>query len=232
METADAVAVIILLIALAGAAAVWSAGRSRSQPNAVSEHGEPEDLVQSASSNAPVVHLVSETNTAEKPLPKKRKPRVIPEITVDTPLGRVSFKKPRKPVGAVIVALGQSEDHLRWFYDVHRREYLERAAANCRAYQRGKKDASNWSKDYFDWMQDVPQMLKDLDNELKSALQENRAKIDRGEVTFLGAYDTVGQAREAARYLSKKREATEHAGWLKVHVVEIPPSTQAKAAST
>ena len=61
---------------------------------------------------------------------------------MDTPLGQVRFKKPRKPQAAVIVALGQSEEHLRWFYDVYRKDYLTRAVANLEAYEHGKKDPS------------------------------------------------------------------------------------------
>jgi hypothetical protein len=232
VETADVVAVAVLLLSLLGAAIVWNARRNRVQPElTATTQRKSGESIESAFPRAPLIPAVAEPGTVEKPVPKKRKPRVVPEITVDTPIGRVSFKKPRKPVGAIIVALGQSEDHLQWFYDVHRRGYLKRATGKYRAYESGKKDRSEWNESYFEFLQDSERQLDSLPEELENALRENRRKIDAGEATVLGTYETVFQAREAARYLTKKREPTEHAGWLNVHVVEIPASTQAKATS-
>jgi hypothetical protein len=143
------------------------------------------------------------------------------QTTVDTPLGPVSFRKARRPVAAIVVALGQSEDHLRWFYDVYRKGYLKRAVAKLRAVERGDRSPSEWNSDYFEFMQDSERQLENLEDERDAALRDNRLKIQTGEPAFLGAYETVAQARESARYSAKKREPTLNAGWLQVHVVEI-----------
>jgi hypothetical protein len=226
MEIGYGVAIITLLVVLLGVI-VWRRKRSQVLRTTHTEQGdvEPQAPIHRSPHRTPVPLGVQTL-----PPPQKRKPRSVPEVIVDTPLGKVSFKKPRKPVGAIIVGLGQSEEHLRWFYDVYRREYLERAVANWRAYKRGNKDRSRWSDDYFEWIQSASAELAALDSEMQVALLQNRERISRAEPTFLGTYDTATQAREAARYLTKKREPTPNAGWLNVRVVEIPSCSSANVA--
>lgn len=156
------------------------------------------------------------------PIKRKRTAKPTPEIVMDTPLGKITIKKPRRPAGALIVALGQDEDHLRWYYDVYRRAYLKRAVSNLNAYQQGKKDRSAWSDSYFEFIQEAQMLLSQLPQECATALRQNREKIERREITVLGTYETLAQAKEAVRYSTKKREPTLSAGWLQVHVVEMP----------
>jgi hypothetical protein len=149
-----------------------------------------------------------------KPARRRKAPGVV-EITVETPLGPVTIKRPRRPAGALVVALGQSEDHLEWYYSVYRRDYLKRAVANLKTYEKGMKDRSSWSDSYFEFMQDAPNQLANLADEREQALKENRRRIERGEVTVLGVYPTMERAREAARYLPHKKEPILNAGWLR-----------------
>jgi hypothetical protein len=133
----------------------------------------------------------------------------------------VTLKKPRRPATALVVALGQSEDHLIWFYNVYRREYLERAVANLKAYKKGGKDRASWSDDYFKFLEAAPMVLANLATEQQQALNQNREKIQRGELKVLGTYASLGEARECARWSAKKKEPTLNAGWLQVNVVRI-----------
>jgi hypothetical protein len=201
-----AVVVVLLLSIYVGAGL---AKKSRA------EHPPKVGVVQLPS--APLSNSQETVSAEEAIAPPKRKPRRVVEITVDTPHGPVRFKKPRRPVAAVVVALGQSEDHLSWFFDVYRREYLERASAKVR-----KKEDPSWSDDYVEFAREAPMLLANLSNERRESLRENREKIERGEPTVLGTYATTREAREAARYLAKKMEPTRNAGWLQVHVVELP----------
>ena len=58
-------------------------------------------------------------------------------------------------------------------------------------------------------------------------MRKNRERIQRKEVTVLATYETLSQAREVARYYAKKREPTLNAGWLQVHIAEVPPQSEA-----
>lgn len=219
MEPLAVAAVLVLLLVIYIVAGVAKKKAPSSDPGTVASMT-PARTDAQAPSCASVV-------TADEPVlktPRKRKaPRVV-EITVETPLGPVTLKIPRRPAAAVVVALGQSEDHLNWFYNVYRRQYLQRAVANLKAYEKGTKDRSSWSDSYFEFIQESPTLLNNLDDEREQALNENRSKIERGEVTVLGTYPTIARAHEAAHYLPKKKEPTLNAGWLQVHVVEMPYS--------
>jgi hypothetical protein len=217
-----AIAAVILLLLLIFTVAAISKRKAPASDTRVSASSTHARIEPQASPTRPVVvPEVAVTNGPAKPTRKRRTPRVV-EITVETPFGPVTLKKPRRPATALVVALGQSEDHLDWYYNVYRREYLERAVANLKAYQKGKKDRSSWNDSYFEFLQDTPMLLANLSAERQHALCENRGKIQRGEVAVLGTYPTLEQAREAARWLAKEKEATLNAGWLQVHVVEMP----------
>ena len=222
METIIIGAVALLaLVTYAVARKVYPATHE-SLPVAVAKpEREPEELARLAISSTEAELLTQEV--AAKPAGPKRKRNPPPEIVVDTPLGKVTFKRPRRRVEALVVALGQAEDHIRWYYDVYQRDVLKRAESNLRGYQQGKRDKSDWTSDYFEFIQDAAMLLARLPEDREQALEENAARIKRREATLLGTYETMDQAQVSAHYLSKKREPTRNAGWLQVQVVKIPP---------
>jgi len=148
-------------------------------------------------------------------------------VTIDTDLGRVTIKNPYHR-SIAIIASGQSEEHLQWYYGVYRKEELARAVEELNQYLQGEKPRSSWNDRYFQFMQKAPTLLKDLPTKLETALRENKAKIYRKEVQVVGGpYDTTWQRAEcAAKDLSLKFEPTVSAGWLNVQVVAIPKGSE------
>jgi hypothetical protein len=144
-------------------------------------------------------------------------------VTIDTDLGRVTIKNPYHG-SLAIIASGQSAEHLEWYYNVYRKEELERAVGHLNQYLQGEKQRSNWNDTYFKFMQKAPTLLADLPNKLETTLRENKAKIDRKEVQVLGGpWDFTRQrAERIATELSLNFKATLNAGWLNVQVVVIP----------
>lgn len=150
-----------------------------------------------------------------------RKPGRSYDVMVQTPLGPVKLDN-RKGRSAAIVALGRSEQHLRWFYDVHRKEVLQRAVKNLHDYQQGKSDGSRWSESYFDFIRGAPAELADLPNAREKELEANRAGIAKKEIAVLGTYESIEKAAEAAKYVGDKFVPTVSGGWLNVYAVAIP----------
>lgn len=157
MEPLAVAAAIVLLLVICTVAGVTKKKAPASDPSTVA-------IVTPAQTDAQAPSCASVV-TADEPMlktPRKRKaPRVV-EITVETPLGPVTLKQPRRPAAAVVVALGQSEDHLNWFYNVYRRQYLQRTVANLKAYEKGTKDRFSWSDSYFEFIQESRTPLNNL----------------------------------------------------------------------
>jgi hypothetical protein len=151
------------------------------------------------------------------------------DAAVDTALGAVTIKN-RYDHSAAIIGLGQTEAHLRWYYDVYRKRILSHAIENLNKYLDGKKERSAWSESYFEFMQTAPELLKALPEQGESALLENRARIERKEVRVLGTYKSVAEAEEAVTRLTKRYEP--NGGWLNVHVVMLPKDSTVGAGSS
>jgi hypothetical protein len=143
LDTVGVTAIVLVLIVVYTVAAIAKKRGSRSTAvEAVSNP--PERPARAASSIVPTVASEAPA-VAHESSKSARKGRAssVPEITVETPLGPVTLKQPKKSAAGLVIALGQSEDHLDWFYDVYRREYLERATANLKAYKAGRKGRSS-----------------------------------------------------------------------------------------
>ncbi len=151
----------------------------------------------------------------------KAKRARLSEVTLETPLGTVTVQNPHQHAAAII-ALGQSEDHIKWYFDVHQRNVLERAVENLRAYQNGSARAENWSDSYIEFIGAAPEALARLADEKHKALEENRRRIQRSEPSVVATYATLEEARAAAKYYVEKFQPRLWYGWLNVHVIELP----------
>jgi hypothetical protein len=125
------------------------------------------------------------------------------QVKLQTNLGEITI---RNPYGRsiAIVAAGQSEEHLRWYFNIHRKEELERAIEDLNRFLRDRKQQSRWNDAYVKFIQSAPALLAALPQKLETALRENQALLDRKEARVIwGPYNTSQhQAELAAKVLS------------------------------
>jgi hypothetical protein len=157
------------------------------------------------------------------------------KVTIDTDLGRVTINNPYHGTMAII-ASGQSAEYLRWYYDIHRQEELTRAVEDLNHYLQRQKRRSSWNDTYLKFIQNAPILLADLPQKLETALQENKAKIDRGEIRVVwGPYNTTRQVAEhVAKSLSfgALLSANEIESWFKGQVTAYEQAEKALIAGS
>jgi hypothetical protein len=123
-------------------------------------------------------------------------------VTIETDLGTVTMKNPYQGTVAII-ASGQSEEYIRWYYDLHRKEELIGVVAELNQYLQGEKPRSSWNDSYFTFMQKAPSLLAELPTKRNARIQENRSRILRKEPRVIwGPYkSTPEHAQQAAKSL-------------------------------
>jgi hypothetical protein len=125
------------------------------------------------------------------------------EVTLQTNLGEITI---RNPYGGsiAIIAAGQSEEHLRWYFNIHRKEELERAVVDLNRLLRDGKQQLRWNDAYVKFVQSAPALLAALPQKLETALRENQAMLDRKAARVIwGPYNTSRQRADfAAKMLS------------------------------
>ena len=173
------------------------------------------------------------------------------QVTIETDLGIVTMRNPYQGTVAII-ASGQSEEYILWYYDFHRKEELIGAVAELNQYLLGKKPRLSWNDSYFTFMQKAPSLLAELPAKRDARIQDNRSRILIKEPRVIwGPYKSTSEhAQQAARSLgfgagmsaaqihnwfksqpsevdidsmeSLLIEPTINAGWSNVRVVAVP----------
>jgi len=140
------------------------------------------------------------------------------EVTIQTDLGEITIRNPYGGTVAII-AVGQSEEHLRWYFAIHRKEELERAVEDLNRLLRVGKPQSDWSDAYVKFIQTAPALLAALPEKLATALRENKAMLDRKRPRIIwGPYNTSREEAELAARLLRfggLLNAREIEGWFK-----------------
>lgn len=146
------------------------------------------------------------------------------KVTIETDLGIVTIKNPYGGTIAII-ASGQSEEYVRWYYDFHQKEELTGAAKELDLYLKGKKPRSSWKDAYFAFMQKAPSLLAELPKKLDAHLQENRSRMLRKEPKVVwGPFNATAQdARLAAQALrfGAGMSAQQIESWFKSQPAEV-----------
>lgn len=133
-------------------------------------------------------------------------------VTVDTLFGPVTIDNPYgRPIA--VVALGQSEEHIRWYFDYCFKSELRLARFHLHQLLRGTRPRSDFDERYLVLMHKSEALLENLRRDRDAALEANRKKIKGKQIKVLGTYDSLEEANTSAKYMSQKFEPTLNAGW-------------------